>query len=144
VGGHVRPVWQADADQLVEWMMALFDEAVQHDPRPIRERLQGGMAAGYFFFWIVNEQPVSMAAIARRTRNLAAISNVYTPPDLRGRGYAGSVTAAVSERIFREGKNAVCLYTDMRNAISNRCYAKIGFKPVCPSYHYVRRSLGRC
>jgi RimJ/RimL family protein N-acetyltransferase len=144
VGGHARPVCQADADQLVEWVRAFFDEAVRHDPRPTRERLQGGITAGHFFFWIVNEQPVSMAAISRRTTNLAAISNVYTPPNLRGRGYAGSVTAAVSERIFREGKNAVCIYTDMRNAISNHCYTKIGFKPVCPSYHYVRRSLGWC
>jgi predicted GNAT family acetyltransferase len=33
----------------------------------------------------------------------------YTPPQLRGRGYAGSVTAAVLERIFTEGKIAACL-----------------------------------
>jgi predicted GNAT family acetyltransferase len=79
-----------------------------------------------------------MAGIERRTRHAAAIAGVYTPPALRGRGYAGSVTAAVVERIFAEGKTAACLYTDLRNPSSNRCYAKIGFKLACRSWHYPR------
>jgi predicted GNAT family acetyltransferase len=90
------------------------------------------------FFWTVEDEPVSMAGIVRRTRHAAAIASVYTPPELRGRGYAGSVTAAVVERVFAEGKSIGCLYTDLRNPFSNRCYAKIGFKPVCCSWHYPR------
>jgi predicted GNAT family acetyltransferase len=86
----------------------------------------------------VDGEPVSMAGIVRQTRHAAAIAAVYTPPKLRGRGYAGSVTAAVVERVFAEGKAIACLYTDLRNPISNRCYAKIGFKPICPSWHYPR------
>jgi predicted GNAT family acetyltransferase len=63
---------------------------------------------------------------------------------LRGRGYAGSVTAAVVEWIFAEGKSASCLYTDLRNPASNRGYAKIGFKPACASWHYPRaRVVGK-
>jgi predicted GNAT family acetyltransferase len=77
-----------------------------------------------------------MAAIVRRLRHTGAIGAVYTLPAHRGRGYAGSVTAAVAERIFAEGKTAVCLYTDLRNPMSNRCYAKIGFQPYCDSWHY--------
>jgi predicted GNAT family acetyltransferase len=86
----------------------------------------------------VDGKPVAMAGISRRTRNTGVISGVYTPPALRGRGYAGSVTAAVAEQIFAEGKTAVCLYTDLRNPYSNRCYARIGFKPACRSWHYLR------
>ena len=70
----------------------------------------------------------------------AAISAVYTPPAQRGRGYAGSVTAAVAERIFGEGKTAASLQTHLRNPASNRCYAKIGFKPVCDAWHYARHA----
>jgi predicted GNAT family acetyltransferase len=80
-----------------------------------------------------------MATIARRVRRTGAISSVYTPPEQRGRGYAGSVTAAVVDRLFAEGKRAICLYTDLRNPLSNRCYAKIGFRPHCDSWYYVRR-----
>src|SRR5262249_6751434 len=76
------------------------------------------------------------AGIVRRTRHAAAIAGVYTPPALRGRGYARSVTAAVVERIFAEGKIAACLYSDLRNPSSNRCYAKIGFQPGCCFWHY--------
>jgi FR47-like protein len=60
-----------------------------------------------------------MAGIVRRTRNAAAIAGVYTPLSLRGRGYAGSVTAAVVEPIFMEAKTA-CLHTDLRNPASKR------------------------
>jgi len=76
-----------------------------------------------------------MAAIVRRTRGAAAIVFVYTPPSLRGKGYAGSVTAAVVEQAFAEGKTMACLYTSLSNPFSNRCYAKIGFKPVCDAAH---------
>lgn len=52
---------------------------------------------------------------------------------------AGSVTAALVERAYAEGKAFVCLYTDLRNPASNRCYAKVGFAPVCGSVLLPRR-----
>ena len=83
-------------------------------------------------------QPVSMAGIVRHLNNSAAITGIYTPPPLCGRGYAGSATAATVERIYAEGRTIACLYTDLRNPASNRCYAKIGFAPVCGSLHFHR------
>ena len=49
------------------------------------------------------------------------------------------MTAAVAERLFAEGKSAVCLYTDLRNAASNRCYAKIGFEPAFNAWVHLRQ-----
>jgi RimJ/RimL family protein N-acetyltransferase len=112
-------------------------EATPHDPTPNREKLEKAAGNGQYLFWTVNSEPVSIAGIVRRTKHGAAIADVYTPPGLRGRGYAGSVTAALVERIYAEGKLFVCLYTDLRNSFSNRCYAKVGFTPVCSSWHYV-------
>jgi len=40
------------------------------------------------------------------------------------------------ERIYGEGRNMACLYADLRNPASNRCYTKIGFTPVCGSLHF--------
>ena len=136
--GHARPVSAADAGLFVGWAWAFSEEATPDDPKPARDHLEQGIAEGRYSFWVVDGQAVSMAGIARRTRHAAAISLVYTPPSLRGRGYAGSVTAAVAERILGEGKRSACLYTDQRNPASNRCYAKIGFLPICSAYHYVR------
>jgi predicted GNAT family acetyltransferase len=80
----------------------------------------------------------SAATIGRQTPQTAVINRVFTPPHFRGRGYAGSVTAALVERIFAEGRSAACLYTDLRNPSSNHCYAKIGFTPACSSWHFPR------
>jgi predicted GNAT family acetyltransferase len=94
--------------------------------------------AGNYRFWTVDGNPVSMAGIVRRTRHGAAIAGVYTPPGLRNRGHAAAVTAAVVDAIFAEGRTMACLYADLRNPASNRCYSKVGFKPACRSWHYLR------
>jgi RimJ/RimL family protein N-acetyltransferase len=132
--GEARTVTGDDADLFAEWFEAFRAEAVPEDPPAMREQLDRRAASGDFLFWLVDGRPVSLAGIVRRTRNVAAIAVVYTPPDLRGRGYAGSVTAAVVEKIYAEGRKTACLYVDLRNPASNRCYAKIGFKPVCESW----------
>jgi RimJ/RimL family protein N-acetyltransferase len=137
--GHARVATPADASRVADWMLAFMAEAVPEDPVPARAELEKLAGEGRHMLWMVEDEPVAMAAIARRLRGTAAISAVYTPPSQRGRGYAGSVTAAVAGRIFAEGKTSACLYTDLRNPASNRCYAKIGFKPVCDAWHYLRR-----
>lgn len=138
--GSARGVNAADAPLLFEWLVAFHRQAVPHDPPPQKANVEAAAASGRFLFWTVDGQPVSVAGIARRLRHTGAISSVYTPAEYRGRGYAGSVTSAVADRLFAEGKSAVCLYTDLRNPISNRCYAKIGFSPHCDSWHYLRRT----
>jgi RimJ/RimL family protein N-acetyltransferase len=136
--GYARVIGPADVELFADWTIAFVREAVLHGALPSRQRLAQIATEGRHLFWIVGGEPVSIAGIVRRTRHAAAIASVYTPPALRRRGYAGSVTAAVVERIFAEGKCAACLYTDLRNPASNRCYAKIGFKPVCNSWDYPR------
>ncbi len=137
-GGSARLVESTDIALFEEWNVAFVREATPHDRPPSREGLERTIAARRYQFWIVDGEPVSMAGIVRRTRHVAAIAGVYTPPMLRRRGYAGSVTAAVAEAVFAEGRTAACLYSDLRNPASNRCYAKIGFQPVCRSSHYLR------
>jgi len=133
--GCARCTTAADAGILADWIVSFAREATPHDVAPPRERLEALAAEGRHLFWIDDGEPVSMAAIVRRTRRAAAIAFVYTPPPLRGKGYAGSVTAAVVEQAFAEGKTMACLYTDLSNPFSNRCYARIGFKPVCDAAH---------
>jgi predicted GNAT family acetyltransferase len=136
--GHARMVGAGDTPLFSDWMVAFLREAVPQDPIPTPEQLAQSAASDRFQFWIVDDEPVSMAGIVRRTRHAAAIAGVYTPPRLRGRGYAGSVTAAVVDAIFAEGRDTACLYVDLRNPYSTRCYAKIGFTPVCPSDYFPR------
>jgi FR47-like protein len=54
----------------------------------------------------------------------------YTPPALRGRGYAGGATAAVSQAALDAGATQVVLYTDPANPTSNALYERLGYRPV--------------
>jgi RimJ/RimL family protein N-acetyltransferase len=134
--GYARRPSAGEIPLLVDWMIAFHQQALP--PAPSREELEQLAGEAFQLLWVVHGEPVSTAGIVRRTRAAAAISRVYTPPPFRGRGYAASVTAAVVERIFAEGRSAACLYTDLRNPSSNRCYARIGFEPVCSSWHFAR------
>jgi GNAT superfamily N-acetyltransferase len=129
--GHPRRSTVADADLLLEWITAFVREAVPHERPPARERVATSAGDGRHMLWVVDGAPVATAAIVRGTRNAAAISQVYTPPALRGRGYGGSVTAAAVDQAFVDGKTLACLYVDRGNPFSVRCYARIGFRPVC-------------
>jgi RimJ/RimL family protein N-acetyltransferase len=136
--GHARALVPDDLPLFAEWTIAFYREAVPHDQPPQSTDMATMASSGDFLLWIVDDRPVSIAGIRRRLQSSAAISHVYTPPECRNRGYAGSVTAAIVERILAQGYKTACLYTDLRNPASNRCYEKIGFKPVCRSMHFHR------
>jgi predicted GNAT family acetyltransferase len=90
------------------------------------------------FFWKGSEdgQPVSMACNSRETRNGATISLVYTPPHLRGSGFASRVTAALSDRCLKSGKKFCNLFTDLMNPTSNSIYQRIGYRKVGEAKHF--------
>ena len=138
--GSPRVATAADAALLFDWLTAFHGEAIPDDPPLTKEQADKSAESGRYLFWTINQRPVSVAAISLQLVRTAAIAPVYTPPHLRGRGYAGAATAAVVDRLFAEGNTTVCLYTDLRNPMSNRCYAKIGFRPYCDSWHYLRDS----
>lgn len=79
---------------------------------------------------------VSMAANTRSTLNGGTISLVYTPPTLRGRGYASSMVALLSGKIMSDGKKFASLFTDLANPTSNSIYQKIGFVKIGQNIHF--------
>jgi predicted GNAT family acetyltransferase len=140
VSGAARRITVDDARLFAKWILAFIREAVPHDPVPSAQEIEKMLGQDRHMFWVVDGEPVAMAGIARRTHNAGAISSVYTPMPLRQLGYAGAITATLVQRIFAEGRSIACLYTDLRNPYSNRCYAKIGFKPVCQSWVCLKAS----
>jgi predicted GNAT family acetyltransferase len=55
---------------------------------------------------------------------------VYTPAHLRGRGYAGAVTAEVSRAALAEGAQDVVLFADLSNPTSNALYQRLGYRAL--------------
>jgi predicted GNAT family acetyltransferase len=78
--------------------------------------------------------PVSMAGYTRELQTAIGIAFVYTPPCYRGKGYATSCVAQISQLALDNGYTKCVLYTDLANPTSNSIYQKIGYRPVCDSH----------
>ncbi|HOP12046.1 MAG TPA: GNAT family N-acetyltransferase [Oscillospiraceae bacterium] len=82
------------------------------------------------YFW-VDTVPVAQASSGRSTENGAVINYVYTPPHYRGKGYASSVVAELSQMQLDRGKKFCCLFADAHNPISCGIYHKLGYVDRC-------------
>ena len=80
--------------------------------------------------WEAGGAPVAIACNTMPVAGQVRIGPVYTPPELRGHGYASAATAAVSQRLLEAGADEVLLYTDLANPVSNSIYQRIGYRPV--------------
>ena len=81
-------------------------------------------------------EPVAMAVASANTPNGGRVGGVYTPPHLRGRGYASALVAQLSQSILDSGKRFCFLFTDLANPTSNSIYRKIGYEPVSDFAEY--------
>lgn len=80
-----------------------------------------------------NGIPVSMAGYTREMQTAIGVAFVYTPPYYRGKGYASSCVAQISQVALDKGFTKCVLYTDLLNPTSNSIYQKIGYTAVCDS-----------
>ncbi|MGI6617918.1 MAG: GNAT family N-acetyltransferase [Saccharofermentanales bacterium] len=69
----------------------------------------------------------------RHVRQGTGSGFVYTSPYFRGKGYASSILAQLSQMALDKGFKKCALYTDLSNPTSNSIYTKIGDVPVCDS-----------
>jgi predicted GNAT family acetyltransferase len=141
--GSPRVANNADKELVLRWWIAFGDE-VLHEGGPGRDnatsmvdhRLSSSVAG--IFLWEDEGEPVSFAGWGGPTPNGIRIGPVYTPPELRGRGYATALTAELSQRLldgrlFEGGRRFCFLYTDLANPTSNAIYERIGYVRVAES-----------
>ena len=90
VPGSMRPYDAADRPLAIDWMRAFFEEALPGSPEGRVEQFVDDRAAGIgsLVLWEHDGRTVSIAGHAGETPNGARVGPVYTPPELRGRGYA--------------------------------------------------------
>ncbi|MGR4882421.1 GNAT family N-acetyltransferase [Streptomyces sp. LARHCF249] len=127
--GRARRATGAELPLLREWITA-FDEELGL-PGPASEAaLRDRISYGGFLLWEHAGVPVSLASFSRPIGSAARVGPVYTPPELRGRGYAAGVTHAASEAAYAAGASEVLLFTDLANPTSNGIYLRLGYTPV--------------
>jgi predicted GNAT family acetyltransferase len=131
VAGEMRPYVDADRTLAVEWLRGFMTEAVPDSPEGRVERIVDDRAAGKgsLVLWEDDGRVVSLAGHAGETPNGFRVGPVYTPPELRGRGYASALTAALTAHLLAE-RRFCFLFTDLANPTSNSIYQRIGYRPV--------------
>ena len=145
VPGSARVATADDRELALRWWIA-FGEEVLHEGGPGRGRENAeamiehrlGSAKGGIMLWEDGGEPVSLAGWGGPTPNGIRIGPVYTPLELRGRGYATALTAELSQRLldgrlFEGGRRFCFLYTDLANPTSNAIYERIGYRRVAES-----------
>jgi predicted GNAT family acetyltransferase len=138
VPGSARVAAAGDYELALRWWIA-FGEEVLHEGGPGREdaeqnaRHKLSSPTGGILLWEDGGEPVSLAGWGGPTPNGIRIGPVYTPPELRGQGYATALTAELSQRLldgrlYEGGRRFCFLYTDLANPTSNAIYERIGYR----------------
>jgi predicted GNAT family acetyltransferase len=140
VPGSPRVATEDDRELALRWWID-FGEEVLHEGGPGRERAPQSVdhrlssPTGGLLLWEDGGEVVSLAGWGGPTPHGIRIGPVYTPPHLRGRGYATALTAELSQqlmdgRLFAGGRRFCFLYTDLANPTSNAIYERIGYRRI--------------
>lgn len=131
VPGGLRAAAPSDMQSLVNLREGLCVFIQRPKPREeILNDITEEIEAGILFLW-EHETPVSTAVLRRPLGKGIAIGGVYTPPELRRKGYASACVAALSQRMLDRGYEYCSLYTNLANPTSNHIYQTIGYEPIC-------------
>ncbi|GGU50721.1 hypothetical protein GCM10010211_14020 [Streptomyces albospinus] len=140
--GAARPATPADRELLRGWFAAFAADVGGPPPRDTRA-LDDRIADGRCTLWVAGGRPVAMAGVTRPLFSTVQVAPVYTPPELRGRGYAGAVTAAASRAARSSGATELLLFTDLANPTGNALYRRLGYRPVEDHLRMEFRRAGR-
>jgi RimJ/RimL family protein N-acetyltransferase len=128
-GGAARVAAEADRALLESWLAA-FAQDLGGSPEQPADLVDDRLSYQGLTLWEADGAAVSLAGRHRPAAGVVRVSPVYTPPERRRQGYAGAVTAAVSQAALDAGAEHVVLFTDLANPTSNALYQRLGYRPV--------------
>jgi predicted GNAT family acetyltransferase len=130
--GRMRAARRDERDQLVAWMVAFSEEAgLQGGAADLERGIDARLGAGLgLVVWDVEGAAVSLAGSTVTSPGCARVGPVYTPPDLRGHGYATSLVSDLTRALGAAGNHTLVLFTDLANPTSNSIYRRIGYQPI--------------
>lgn len=130
VPGQMEIASRDDYKKIYAWYVEFVNEAGL-PMRNLEESIEAGLSRGSLRFWRVANKFVSMAGhaplVVTPSGTVGRIGPVYTPLMHRRHGYAGVLTATLSQELVNQGAR-VMLFTDAKNPTSNSVYQKIGFE----------------
>jgi predicted GNAT family acetyltransferase len=129
--GRARIAEERDRALLARWYGAFHEDVGTSRGQDPGEWADARLSHDGVTLWeTADGTPVSLVGTTPRIAGQVRVAPVYTPAELRGRGYAGAATAAASRAAREAGAAEVVLFTDLANPTSNGLYQRIGYRPV--------------
>ncbi len=143
--GELVSATAADRDLALSWWNAFVQEShvIDAGAQSRAATVDFRIGAGHLFLWRDEGRAVSMVSTNPAVAGVVRIGPVYTPPEVRGRGYASSAVAAVSRRALAAGAHTCMLYTDLTNPTSNKIYADVGYRRIAEWEERVFQGVSR-
>jgi predicted GNAT family acetyltransferase len=130
-----RRIEPGDLDLLFEWHLAFGLEALGAEDTPelraqVRASLESLVREGRT--WILEDgaRPVATSSFNSAVREAVQIGAVWTPPELRSRGYGRAAVAASLLDARAEGVGTAILFTPQDNIPAQRAYEALGFRHI--------------
>lgn len=133
--GHFRVAVPDDLDLLAGWAETFVSEARIPERVDARTVVQDAITRGRLHVWD-DAKPVSMAAWTGKTPNGVRINFVYTPRELRRKGYGTACVKALTTHQLQQGNVFCWLYTDVSSPASPNIFKRIGYRPVSDVSEY--------
>ena len=132
LGRRIQP---GDVDQVTQWLVAFALESLGDEETPgLWERTRAGVERKQVqgLTWILEDRgrPVATSGFNTSTAEAVQIGGVYTPPELRGRGYGRAVVAASLLDARAEGATSSILFTGVDNIPAQKCYEALGYRHI--------------
>ena len=140
--GSWRVASKKDAEVLEEWYR-LFEEETGiglSTKAEAAHKIDDFLERKEVYIWEVDGMPVSCMKKSRPSKNGITVSFVFTPTQYRGKGYARTLVAEVTDELLMEF-DFVILYTDLNNATANKIYREIGYEQIANPVHLVFEEL---
>ncbi|GEM_PF-1429585 len=95
-----------------------------------REKIQRAITNNEIWMLLERGVPVARSSFSARTSNAVQVSAMYTPPEMRRRGFARSIVAASLADMHEKGIRLTALFMDPSNRAGQACVRSLGFKPT--------------
>ncbi len=126
---------ERELELLTEWRVCFSIEALGATDGPeLRAASRADVRLlhqrGADWLLLAGDAPVSYSIFNAMLPEIVQIGGVWTPPELRGRGYARAVVAGSLLAARKQGVARAVLFADPLNASAKRAYLALGFRIV--------------
>jgi RimJ/RimL family protein N-acetyltransferase len=130
-----RRIEPRDLELITRWRVAYSVEAIGEKDSPqlwqsSRASIERSLKEKHT--WVLEDagEPVACSSFNTAIKEAVQIGGVWTPPELRGRGYGRSVVAASLLDARLEGVEKAILFTGESNIAAQKAYAALGFRHI--------------